>query len=279
MSENIPSKKLYEIMKDCGCKNLVENVDLFKGNELLQWPALFREDELGAYPDDEDYYAVNAVALLSFRYVLNLNVKSNFLRYLKPKLDEYEKTTRFPKPDIDIWKAVMDFWYERGLFTKMDVRVQESIRDLARRDLRRLYSKAHLSAVYAYHVLRANPINQLENSLRCIVGQYKGTIDKDRQISYDFLKKSLEKSRKWEIDPFSNKTYKNYDFLVFSVRRKKNWRDKMENGESFELIPGVNDVEHYLYSDDDEDSPLGDAILRDVLNLPVDFDFDEEDDG
>ena len=55
------------------------------------------------------------------------------------------------------------------------------------------------------------------------------------------------------------------------------WREKMKNGESFDLIPGVNDGEHYIFSDDDEYSPLGDAILKDVLNLPIDFDFDEVD--
>ena len=60
------------------------------------------------------------------------------------------------------------------------------------------------------------------------------------------------------------------------------WREKMKNGEPFELMPGINDAEHWIYSDDDEESPLGKAILidmfREKFNLPDDFSFDDEDD-
>ena len=64
------------------------------------------------------------------------------------------------------------------------------------------------------------------------------------------------------------------------------WREKMKNGEPFELIPGVNDAEHYIYSDDDEESPLGRAIFEATLmdmfkvkfNLPDDFPFTVDDD-
>ena len=58
---------------------------------------------------------------------------------------------------------------------------------------------------------------------------------------------------------------------------KDDWRRKMERGESFELIPGVNDVEHYLDSDDDEESPLGAAIFRDMFGFTVEEVLDSED--
>jgi hypothetical protein len=60
----------------------------------------------------------------------------------------------------------------------------------------------------------------------------------------------------------------------------------MKNGDPFELIAGVNDLEHWIYSDDDEESPLGMAIIdatlidkfRDKFDLPNDFSFFDEDD-
>ena len=38
----------------------------------------------------------------------------------------------------------------------------------------------------------------------------------------------------------------------------------------------MSDADNYLYEDNDEESPLGLAILRDVLNVPVEFDFELE---
>jgi len=38
----------------------------------------------------------------------------------------------------------------------------------------------------------------------------------------------------------------------------------------------MSDADNYLYEDNDEENPLGLAILRDVLNVPVDFDFELE---
>ena len=38
----------------------------------------------------------------------------------------------------------------------------------------------------------------------------------------------------------------------------------------------MNDVDKYLDEDDDNEAPLGDAILRMILNLPDDFNFDED---
>jgi len=40
-------------------------------------------------------------------------------------------------------------------------------------------------------------------------------------------------------------------------------------------VDEMNDADIYLY-EEDEESPLGLAILRDVLNVPVDFDFELE---
>jgi len=33
----------------------------------------------------------------------------------------------------------------------------------------------------------------------------------------------------------------------------------------------------YLYNDDEDENPLGEAIIRDALGLPPDFDFDDLD--
>ena len=39
-----------------------------------------------------------------------------------------------------------------------------------------------------------------------------------------------------------------------------------------------DEIDRYLNCDDDEYSPFGDAVLRSVLGLPADFDFDDLDD-
>ena len=39
------------------------------------------------------------------------------------------------------------------------------------------------------------------------------------------------------------------------------------------------ELDHYLNVDDDEESPLGLAILCDILNVPYDFFDDFDDDG
>ena len=36
-------------------------------------------------------------------------------------------------------------------------------------------------------------------------------------------------------------------------------------------------IDKWLNEDDDEYSPFGDAVLRHMMNLSIDFDFDDED--
>ena len=38
-----------------------------------------------------------------------------------------------------------------------------------------------------------------------------------------------------------------------------------------------NELDMYINEDDDNESPLGDSILRSVIGLPCDFDFEVDD--
>jgi hypothetical protein len=166
-----------------------------------------------------DYRKVNAVALVSIRYVLGYIGHVKFADYL----NELKIIGCIPKNDIFIWHTIMDFWYERGGFKELAEDVKISIRELVSRDTK-LHSKSQLSAVYAFHIGQNDCAEDLNRSLRKVVAVFSedcfnksGTLRGDmkaclycklEEFSFELLKCVSDEGNIWEVDSFGYLVYK-----------------------------------------------------------------------
>lgn len=110
------------------------------------------------------YEKVNAVVLLSLKYVLGYGTGNHEYERLKRRLINMPRASG----DLSIWKSIVDFWYERGEFEMLQPSIRDDIHILVKRDVK-LWSKALLSAVFAFHMMYNDTAEELNVSIYKIV--------------------------------------------------------------------------------------------------------------
>ena len=213
--------RLFEIVKNNSeCKNFR------KKGEHPGYIALFKKlprsirDDLKA-DRSTDYEKVNAAALLSVQYVLGYDNKK-----FTEHLDALKARGHIPEREYDIWRAIMDFWYERNTFDKLADNVKIAIRRLVCCDDKYLHSKAQLSAVYAFHTGRKDCcVEDLKKSLLNVVEAFSapdtfnknGTLNgknshylycKLEKFSGELLKYKENKDSIWDVDLLGHLVFK-----------------------------------------------------------------------
>lgn len=184
----------------------------YYNDKLEKYPFLVKE--LNANVKNDYDVKVIAMVLRCVQYVLDY-LTNEFEFYLR----NLEEARSIPENDIDIWRAITDFWYERDIFKDLNENVKIAIRRLVYRD-KKLHSKSQLSAVYAFHIMRKDCVENLNNSLLKVAdvfpedlfhkdGRHKGSMKgsmkasfycKLKEFSYGLLEYESDEECTWNVD-------------------------------------------------------------------------------